>query len=83
MLLQTFRRIIHSPELISELLAKFSIPKQRIVIDFSSPNIAKTFHMGHLRSTVCGDFLQRIYRLAGHEVNFVVCCGEWSSRGGD
>uniref|UniRef100_A0A914HCS4 Probable arginine--tRNA ligase, mitochondrial n=1 Tax=Globodera rostochiensis TaxID=31243 RepID=A0A914HCS4_GLORO len=82
MLLQTFRRIIHSPGLISELLAKFSIPKQRIVIDFSSPNIAKTFHMGHLRSTVCGDFLQRIYRLAGHEVVSINFLGDWGQQFG-
>jgi arginyl-tRNA synthetase len=48
-----------------------------IVIDFSSPNIAKPFHMGHLRSTVIGAALCRIHRHLGHKVEGVNHLGDW------
>ena len=41
---------------------------QRIVIDFSAPNVAKPMHVGHLRSTFIGDSLARIGRFLGHEI---------------
>ncbi|KAL3087262.1 hypothetical protein niasHT_020525 [Heterodera trifolii] len=79
MLLTAFRRIMFSQDLVTELLSKFSITKQRIVIDFSSPNIAKTFRMGHLRSTAYDNSMQRIFRHAGHEVNYL---GDWGNKFG-
>jgi arginyl-tRNA synthetase len=48
-----------------------------IVIDFSSPNIAKPFHMGHLRSTVIGAALGRIWRHLGATVHGVNHLGDW------
>ena len=39
------------------------------VIDFSSPNVAKPMHVGHLRSSVIGDSLQRTMRFLGHKVH--------------
>ncbi|MBK8979694.1 MAG: arginine--tRNA ligase [Planctomycetes bacterium] len=48
-----------------------------IVIDFSSPNIAKPFHMGHLRSTVIGAALGRIHRHLGNRVEGVNHLGDW------
>lgn len=48
-----------------------------IVIDFSSPNIAKPFHMGHLRSTVIGAALRRIHRHLGNTVEGVNHLGDW------
>ncbi len=48
-----------------------------IVIDFSSPNIAKPFHMGHLRSTVIGAALGRIHRHLGSTVHGVNHLGDW------
>ena len=42
--------------------------KRRVVIDYSSPNIAKQMHVGHLRSTVIGDCLARIIEYCGHDV---------------
>src|SRR5437763_11441545 len=39
-----------------------------IVIDFSSPNVAKPMHVGHIRSTILGDALARLLRLLGHRV---------------
>lgn len=41
---------------------------KNIVIDFSSPNIAKPFHIGHIRSTVIGDSLRKIYEFLGYNV---------------
>ena len=44
-------------------------PKPRtLVIDFSSPNVAKPMHVGHLRSTIIGDSLARLFRFLGHQV---------------
>lgn len=48
-----------------------------IVVDFSSPNIAKPFHMGHLRSTVIGAALCRIWRHLGAVVHGVNHLGDW------
>ncbi|HSC14703.1 MAG TPA: arginine--tRNA ligase, partial [Gammaproteobacteria bacterium] len=42
--------------------------KDRVVIDYSAPNVAKEMHVGHLRSTIIGDALARLLELAGHEV---------------
>jgi arginyl-tRNA synthetase len=42
--------------------------KQKVVVDFSSPNIAKEMHVGHLRSTIIGDTLSRVLEFRGHDV---------------
>ena len=54
----------------------------RIVIDFSSPNIAKPMHVGHIRSTILGDALARIARFAGHEVVTDNHLGDWGTQFG-
>jgi arginyl-tRNA synthetase len=41
---------------------------ERVVVDFSSPNIAKEMHVGHLRSTILGDTLSRVLEFRGHDV---------------
>jgi len=40
---------------------------ETVVVDYSSPNIAKEMHVGHLRSTILGDALARIYSFSGTE----------------
>ncbi len=53
-----------------------------IVIDFSSPNVAKPMHVGHLRSTVIGDSLSRIVAALGHQLVRDNHLGDWGSQFG-
>jgi len=53
-----------------------------VVIDFSSPNIAKTFHIGHLRSTVIGNALYRIFKFMGYNSVGVNHLGDWGTQFG-
>ena len=50
---------------------------QVVCIDFSSPNIAKPFHIGHMRSTVIGAALGRIHRHLGATVHGINHLGDW------
>ncbi|KFU78194.1 arginyl-tRNA synthetase [Amycolatopsis lurida] len=52
---------------------------RRIAIDYSSPNVAKEMHAGHLRSTVIGDAITRLARFAGHEVIPHNHLGDWGT----
>jgi arginyl-tRNA synthetase len=53
-----------------------------IVIDFSSPNVAKPMHVGHIRSTILGDSLARVLRLLGHRVITDNHIGDWGTQFG-
>ena len=61
--------------------AKAATPKT-IVVDFSSPNVAKPMHVGHIRSTGIGDALQRTLRLLGHRVISDNHIGDWGTQFG-
>jgi len=50
---------------------------QTILIDYSSPNIAKQFHIGHLRTTVIGGALYKIYKFLGYNVVGINHLGDW------
>lgn len=52
---------------------------KKIVIDFSSPNIAKEMHVGHLRSTIIGDSLARIFEFQGYDVLRLNHLGDWGT----
>ena len=53
-----------------------------IVIDYSSPNIAKPFHVGHLRSTVIGNAIYKIYECLGYNCEGVNHLGDWGTQFG-
>ncbi len=55
---------------------------RRILIDFSSPNIAKPMHVGHIRSTILGDALARTARFLGHDVITDNHVGDWGTQFG-
>ena len=57
-------------------------PPRTFVIDFSSPNVAKPMHVGHIRSTVLGDCLARLLRLLGHRVVTDNHIGDWGTQFG-
>ncbi len=56
-----------------------AVEPQRVVIDYSSPNMAKEMHVGHLRSTIIGDSLVRLMEFAGHEVVRQNHIGDWGT----
>ena len=55
---------------------------KKIIVDFSSPNIAKEMHVGHLRSTIIGDSISRIYELRGYDVLRINHVGDWGTQFG-
>jgi arginyl-tRNA synthetase len=62
-------------------VAKIAQPK-KIVVDFSSPNIAKEMHVGHLRSTIIGDCIAKVLEFRGHEVLRLNHVGDWGTQFG-
>ena len=55
---------------------------ERVVVDFSAPNVAKPMHIGHIRSTIIGDTLARVARFLGHEVTTDNHVGDWGTQFG-
>ncbi|CAN0438846.1 unnamed protein product [Ectocarpus sp. 12 AP-2014] len=55
---------------------------QRVVVDFSSPNIAKEMHVGHLRSTIIGDTICRVLEFRGHDIVRLNHVGDWGTQFG-
>jgi arginyl-tRNA synthetase len=57
-------------------------PSDPVIVDFSSPNIAKEMHVGHLRSTIIGDALARVLEFRGHQVLRLNHVGDWGTQFG-
>ena len=55
---------------------------QKVIVDFSSPNIAKEMHVGHLRSTIIGDSIARVLEFIGHDVLRLNHVGDWGTQFG-
>mmetsp|Transcript_22986 Transcript_22986/g.60030 ORF Transcript_22986/g.60030 Transcript_22986/m.60030 type:complete len:822 (+) Transcript_22986:111-2576(+) len=57
-------------------------PVQTVTVDFSSPNIAKIMHVGHLRSTIIGESISRLLEFLGHKVIRMNHVGDWGTQFG-
>ena len=87
-----FINLTVSPAWLAEQLAalaaapRFGIPDagqgRTVVIDYSSPNVAKPMHIGHIRSTVIGNALDRLYRALGFRVLADNHLGDWGTQFG-
>jgi len=72
-------------ELVSAMQESFSykdLHPKRVAIDFSSPNIAKEMHVGHMRSTILGETIARILEETGHTVMRINHVGDWGTQFG-
>lgn len=56
--------------------------KKKMIVEFSSPNIAKPFHAGHLRSTIIGGFLANLFTITGWDVLKMNYLGDWGKQYG-
>ncbi len=84
-----FVNLVLRPEFLESALAavardeRLGVPlaavKDRVVVDYSGPNVAKEMHVGHLRSTIIGDALARLLVFAGHEVIPQNHIGDWGT----
>jgi arginyl-tRNA synthetase len=77
-LAQTLESAVRGEHLFFEKAAE----PRTAVIDFSSPNVAKPMHVGHIRSTILGDCLARTLRLLGHRVITDNHIGDWGTQFG-
>lgn len=58
------------------------VENKKVIVEFSSPNIAKPFHAGHLRSTIIGGFLANLYEKLGWDVTRMNYLGDWGKQFG-
>ncbi len=67
---------------ITSSLNKKKLPKKNIIVEYSSPNIAKPMHVGHLRSTIIGETLANLYDICGYKVIRWNYLGDWGTQFG-
>lgn len=73
------KELNHLCEQMSEQLLPAPDKQEKVIVDFSSPNIAKEMHVGHLRSTIIGDSICRLFEKLGHNVLRLNHIGDWGT----
>ncbi|CAN0148190.1 putative arginine--tRNA ligase, mitochondrial [Lampetra fluviatilis] len=77
------RRVEEDGECFGATSELFSgLPRERIIVEYSSPNIAKKFHAGHLRSTIIGNFLANLHDFLRHDIIRMNYLGDWGMQFG-
>nr|CAI29693.1 hypothetical protein [Pongo abelii] len=80
------RKDFVSEQLTSLLVNGVQLPalgeNKKVIVDFSSPNIAKEMHVGHLRSTIIGESISRLFEFAGYDVLRLNHIGDWGTQFG-
>lgn len=74
-------RAVHIQQDIKQLIPAVATP-EKIVVDYSSPNLAKEMHVGHLRGTIIGDCLARVLERQGHQIIRQNHVGDWGTQFG-
>ncbi len=89
MIIKDGLKLTHFDNLLNNISGKISIitktennNKKNIIIDYSSPNVAKSLHIGHLRSTIIGESLVRLLQTSGHCVQGINHIGDWGTQFG-
>ncbi|NDE63356.1 MAG: arginine--tRNA ligase [Chlamydiae bacterium] len=77
-----FLKDAHLVSLSDELFHPFQKQSEKVLIDYSSPNVAKELHVGHLRSTIIGDSLARLFHFLGFEVMKINHIGDFGTQFG-
>lgn len=74
---QELQKVLHDPK-----LGATKEKRKKIIVEFSSPNVAKELHVGHIRSTIIGDSLARLFEFLGHDVLRLNHIGDWGTQFG-
>ncbi len=87
-----FINLFIKPTAISQKLSQFAqddsfgvkedFSEHKVMIDFGGPNVAKSMHVGHLRTAIIGDSLQRIFKFKGYKVVSDAHLGDWGTQMG-
>lgn len=75
----TLKSLVQRPQTYGENTVKKG---QTIIVEYSSPNIAKPFHAGHLRSTVIGNFMVNVFKANGAKTISYNYLGDWGKQYG-
>lgn len=77
------KEVLNTVEQEKEEFGRVNVGKEKdVIIEYSSPNIAKPFHIGHIRTTIIGDSLKRIYKFLGYNVTSYNHLGDYGTQFG-